>query len=250
VTLARQNPNHEVVFFAVGFETTAPATALAVLQANRLGVRNFTLLVAHVRVQPAMEQIVRAADNRVEGFLAAGHVCTIVGCQQFHSFVKQYQLPVVVTGFEPVDLLTGIRECIRQLEANQPILSNQYARTVRDEGNQTAQDLIDQVYEISDRAWRGLGIIPAGGLRLREEWADYDAQRRFQRGQAVAMENSDCPSGDVLIGRIKPPQCPHFGERCTPDSPLGAPMVSSEGACAAYFRYRQVTTPQAVGTSP
>jgi hydrogenase expression/formation protein HypD len=250
VTLARQNPDHEVVFFAVGFETTAPATALAVLQAKHLGISNFSLLVAHVRVQPVMEQIVGAADNRVQGFLAAGHVCTIVGCQQFASFAEEYRVPVVVTGFEPVDLLTGIRECIRQLEANQPTMSNQYARTVRDEGNQTAQALIDQVYEISDRPWRGLGVISVGGLRLREAWAGYDAESRFQRSRAVAIENSDCPSGDVLIGRIKPPQCPHFGTRCTPDNPLGAPMVSSEGACAAYFRYRPVAVPQVIGAIP
>jgi hydrogenase expression/formation protein HypD len=250
VTLARQNPDHEVVFFAVGFETTAPATALAVLQAKHLGISNFSLLVAHVRVQPAMEQIVSAADNRVQGFLAAGHVCTIVGCQPFVAFVEQHRVPVVVTGFEPVDLLTGIRECVRQLEAGQPTMSNQYARTARDEGNQTAQNLIDQVYEISDRPWRGLSVIPAGGMRLREAWSGYDAERRFQHGRSVAIENSDCPSGDVLIGRIKPPQCPQFGTRCTPDRPLGAPMVSSEGACAAYFRYRHCAVPQAVGASP
>ena len=247
VTLAREFPKQRVVFFAVGFETTSPATALALLQADRLGVENFSLLVAHVRVLPAMEQIAAARHCRVQGFLAAGHVCTIVGSEPYRPFVRRFRLPVVVTGFEPLDLLTGIRACVRQLEAGSAELSNQYARSVRDTGNIPAQELVEQVYEVCDRRWRGLGVIPAGGLRLLERWRQFDAEPSYSQVAATAVTEIDCPSGDILTGRIKPPQCPHFGTRCTPDRPLGAPMVSSEGACAAYFRYRQPASAIAAG---
>jgi hydrogenase expression/formation protein HypD len=242
--LAQQNPQCEVVLFAVGFETTAPATALAVLQAQQLSVSNFSLLVAHVRVQPAMEALAADRHCRVEGFLAAGHVCTVLGCDSYHPFVEQHALPVVVTGFEPLDLLQGLLECIRQLEAKQPAVSNQYARGVRPDGNRAARQIVDRVFEVCDRHWRGLGVIPAGGLRLRKEWREFDAEHRFCSVDAPTEEATDCLSGQVLSGVIKPTECPHFALGCTPDSPLGAPMVSSEGACAAYFRYRVQPAPR------
>jgi hydrogenase expression/formation protein HypD len=237
---ARCHPQEQVVFFAVGFETTAPATALAVKQAAQDGVQNFTLLVAHVRVLPAMEAIVRSPDNRVQGFLAAGHVCTVMGYESYEPFVQTYRLPVVVTGFEPLDLLEGILACVRQLEDSEAIVENQYARSVRREGNLAAQDLVREVYQVCDRPWRGLGIIRDGGLELQPAWQEYDARYRFSMTQLPIVESPDCRSADVLAGRIKPPQCESFGTQCTPESPLGAPMVSSEGACAAYFRYRHL----------
>jgi hydrogenase expression/formation protein HypD len=245
--LAERQTERQVVFFAVGFETTAPATALAVLQAYRLAIANFSLLVGHVRVQPAMEQVVSSPDNRVQAFLAAGHVCTIAGYSSYHEFARRYHVPVVVTGFEPIDLLAGILACVRQLEAGQAEVSNQYARSVRCEGNLAAQGLVEQVYEVCDRPWRGMGVIRSGGLRLREMWVPFDAERRFPRRLSAAPGIVECRSGDVLTGRIKPVECPLFRLRCTPDSPLGAPMVSSEGACAAYFRYQRPATPAPAG---
>lgn len=243
VALAQQNPQRIVVFFSVGFETTVPATALAVLEAKQLGLENFCLLVAHVRVQPAMEALASESPCRIDGFLAAGHVCTVMGCDSYEPFVARYRLPVVVTGFEPLDLLHGILECVRQLEAGRADVNNQYARSVRSAGNQAARDIMDRVFEVCDRSWRGLGVVPAGGLRLRKEWDQYNAERRYCLNHSESVEASDCQSGDVLSGRIKPPDCPHFGTRCRPDHPLGAPMVSSEGACAAYFRYAPSTAP-------
>jgi hydrogenase expression/formation protein HypD len=238
--IAEQNSSRQVVFFAVGFETTAPATALALLEAERRKITNFSLLVAHVRVQPAMEQIAASPDCRVDGFLAAGHVCTVVGADSYAEFVERFHLPVVVTGFEPIDLLTGIRECVAQLESGHPALSNQYARSVRMQGNPAAQRFVDQVYEVNDRQWRGIGVVPRGGLFLRSAWREWDAEGRFvHKRRALAVAESQCQSAGVLTGRIKPPQCAHFGLACTPETPLGAPMVSSEGACAAYFRYRR-----------
>jgi hydrogenase expression/formation protein HypD len=239
INLARSNPQRDVVFFAVGFETTAPATALAVLQAEQLGLTNFSLLVTHVRVQPAMEAIADDPACRVQGFLAAGHVCTVAGCESYETFATRHGLPVIVTGFEPLDLLQGIRACVQQLEAGTAAVVNQYERSVRSQGNLAAQQIVDRVYEVCDRPWRGLGVIPAGGLRLREEWAKFDAELRYGRQPADAEGPCECRSGDILSGRIKPPECPHFGTRCNPESPLGAPMVSSEGACAAYYRYRR-----------
>lgn len=241
VELARRHQHQQVVFFAVGFETTAPATALAVKQAARDGLDNFTLLVAHVRVQPAMEALVESPDNRVQGFLAAGHVCTVMGYASYESFVTRYKLPVVVTGFEPLDLLEGILACVRQLEAGQSRAENQYARSVRREGNAAAQELVSEIYEVCDCPWRGFGVIPRGGLRLRDQWRQFDARTRFNKLDALpVIESEQCHSADVLAGRIKPPECPAFGSVCNPESPLGAPMVSSEGACAAYFRYRSL----------
>lgn len=240
VELARKHPDQQIVFFAVGFETTAPATALAVKQAAAWGLSNFSLLVAHVRVLPAMEAIVQAADNRVEGFLAAGHVCTVTGYEEYEPFVERYGIPVVVTGFEPLDLLDGIFACVRQLEEGRARVENRYARSVRREGNRRAQDVVQEVFEGCDRTWRGLGTMPGGGLRLRAEWRRFDAEHRFGLGSCRSIaEATECRSADVLAGRIKPLQCPAFGTRCTPERPLGAPMVSSEGACAAYFRYHR-----------
>ena len=239
VELARQNASQHVVFLAVGFETTAPATGLAVLQAAELGLDNFSLLVAHVRVQPAMESILQSADCRVQGFLAAGHVCTIAGYNSYQELTARYHVPIAVTGFEPVDLLLGIKECVEQLESGTASVCNQYQRTVRDVGNVHALKIMSDVYAIADRPWRGLGIIPAGGLVLRSEWRHFDAESRFQRlATSLSVDCAECRSGDVLAGRIKPTACASFGSRCTPESPLGAPMVSSEGACAAYYRHR------------
>lgn len=243
VELARKHPETEFVFFAVGFETTAPATALAVKQAARYQLENFSLIVSHVRVQPAMETLVQAPDNRVQAFLAAGHVCTVMGYESYESFVNRYQLPVVVTGFEPLDLLDGILTCVKQLEANEAMLENRYARTVQAAGNRAAQDLVQEIYQVCDRAWRGFGTIPKGGLELRPEWQQFDALLRFNEPEIPVIKRDECQSFEVLTGQIKPPECPHFGTRCTPESPLGAPMVSSEGACAAYYRYGVTTTP-------
>jgi hydrogenase expression/formation protein HypD len=237
VQLAQKEPSKQVVFFAVGFETTAPATALAVLQAHRLRLGNFKVLCAHVRVQPAMEAIAQAPASRVQGFLAAGHVCTVMGFSSYADFVQRYRMPVVVTGFEPVDLLQGIYRCVEQLERGEFAVVNEYARSVRAGGNAAAQALMDEVFEVTDRQWRGVGTIATGGLSLRAEWQNYDVS--LMPTTAACEESSrDCRSGDVLIGRIRPPECPHFARGCTPDNPLGAPMVSSEGACAAYYAYQ------------
>jgi hydrogenase expression/formation protein HypD len=237
--LARQLPDHQIVFLAVGFETTAPATALAVLQTQREQIRNFSLIVAHVRVLPAMEALMLAPGNRVQGFLGAGHVCTITGLKGYPEFVERFRVPVVATGFEPVDLLHGIREVVSQLESGSPRLVNAYARSVRAEGNPSARRLIEQVYAIADTPWRGFGTVAAGGYALREEYRDWDARHRFCEAPFPEMvPEPGCLSGQVLTGRIKPIDCPEFGRTCHPDHPRGAPMVSSEGACAAYFRYQ------------
>lgn len=238
VEFARKNPGSQVVFFAVGFETTVPATALAVKQAAALGVENFSLLVAHVRVQPAMESIMLSPNNRVDGFLAAGHVCTVIGANSHDEFVERFRVPVVVTGFEPVDLLTGIRSCVRQLESGQACVENCYTRCVRTTGNPVAKEIIEEVFQPCDRSWRGLGTIPLGGLELRDDWKRFDATARFSTVQGLpVIESEQCRSAEVLAGRIKPVECPAYGKSCNPESPLGAPMVSSEGACAAYYRY-------------
>lgn len=237
VNIARQQPSQQVVFFAVGFETTTPATALAVQQAAELGLENFSLLVAHVRVLPAMEAVMQDEHCAVEGFLAAGHVCTVDGFNDYHQFARLYRVPVAVTGFEPVDLLTGILECIRRIESGEPIVVNSYGRSVREEGNLYARQVVNEVYEVCDRPWRGLGVIRGGGLRLRERWREFDAASRFSRGDLPMIPATRCRSGEVLTGRIKPTECECFGGECTPESPLGAPMVSSEGACAAYYQH-------------
>lgn len=252
VELARRQPDREVVFFAVGFETTAPATALAVLQAQRLGLTNFSLLVAHVRVQPAMEAILSSPDCRVQGFLAAGHVCSVTGFCSYADLAHHYQVPIVVTGFEPVDLLLGIQECLRQLESGRAEVCNQYARHVTSAGNPAAGRILEQVYDIADSPWRGLGVVAQGGFQLKDCWRNYDARHKFDRHNFAPLpasehvEPGECLSGEVLSGRMKPTACPAFGTKCTPQRPLGAPMVSAEGACAAYYRYR----PEAVGHLP
>jgi hydrogenase expression/formation protein HypD len=238
---AQQHPHRQVIFFAVGFETTAPATALAIQQAAQLGLSNFSMLVSHVRVQPAMEMLAGSEDCCVHGFLAAGHVCTVSGYESYRQFVETYHMPVVVTGFEPVDLLVGILECVKQLESDRAEVVNCYSRSVAALGNEQATAIMNDVYEICDRPWRGLGIVSCGGFKLRTRWEQFDAEIRFQPTAKSRHDCSDCRSGDVLTGKIKPTECVHFGTRCTPDSPLGAPMVSSEGACAAYYRYSPIT---------
>ena len=238
VRIAASLPDREVVFFAVGFETTAPANAMAVKQAAALGLRNFSLLVAHVLVPPAMEAILASPRCRVQGFLAAGHVCTVMGYTEYEPIARAYRVPIVVTGFEPLDLLQGIFMCIRQLEAGRAEVENQYARSVRRVGNAEAQRLITEVFEIVPRAWRGIGEIPHSGLGLRAPYTDFDAERRFGLTVPGAPEPEACISGLILQGVHTPPECSAFGTQCTPDHPLGAPMVSSEGACAAYYRFR------------
>ena len=245
LALARKTPEREVVFFAVGFETTAPATALAIREARRQGLRNFSMLVAHVLVLPAMEMIVAAPGNRVQGFLAAGHVCTVMGYERYPEFAARHRVPVVVTGFEPIDLLQGLLMLATLLEDGRCEVENQYARSVSREGNRHAQEAIAEVYEACDRPWRGLGVLPQSGLRLRPAYHDMDAGRRFPASGAASIEPAECRSGEVLIGLLQPDQCEAFGTRCTPEHPLGAPMVSSEGACAAYWKYGR--TPRGKG---
>jgi hydrogenase expression/formation protein HypD len=238
VTLAKDNPSRQVVFFAVGFETTAPANAMSVLRAEREGVKNFSILTSHVLVPPAMRAILGAPDNLVQGFLAAGHVCAIMGIQEYGPIAREHGAPIIITGFEPVDILEGILLCVKQLESGRAEVENAYARAVRSEGNIHARRIVEQVFEVSDRDWRGLGVIPQSGLSLRKEYLSYDAPRRFQLATGCAHCATECISGQIMRGLKKPHDCPAFGTRCTPEHPLGAPMVSSEGACAAYYRYR------------
>jgi hydrogenase expression/formation protein HypD len=237
IDIAQKNPDKQVVFFAVGFETTAPANAMALWRAKQLGVPNFTMLVSHVTVPPAMHAILSAPENRVQGFLAAGHVCTIMGWEEYEPIAAQYSVPIVVTGFEPVDILEGILMTVRQLERGDAKVENQYVRSVRREGNPAAREVIERVFRLADRKWRGIGEIPGSGLVIREEYSDFDAELRFSVSGIVTSESADCRAGDVLRGLLKPHQCPMFGKGCTPEHPLGAPMVSSEGACAAYYNY-------------
>jgi len=244
VALARKNPDCEVVFFAVGFETTAPANAMAVWRAAQLGIRNFSMLVSHVTVPPAMTAILDAPDNRVQGFLAAGHVCTVMGWTEYEPIAARYRVPIIVTGFEPLDILEGIYLGVRQLEAGRYEVENQYVRSVRREGTVPARTLVERVFHLVDRQWRGIGTIPMSGLALREEFASFDAELRFGLSEIRASEPTECRAGEVLRGLLKPPDCPMFGNRCTPEHPLGAPMVSSEGACAAYFNYGRIRQPQ------
>jgi hydrogenase expression/formation protein HypD len=237
VRIARENPEKEVVFFAVGFETTAPATAAAVYQARYLGLENFSLLVSHVLVPPAMEALLSSPECRVQGFLAAGHVCAVMGCDEYEPIARRYGAPIVVTGFEPIDILQGILMCVRQLEEGRAEVENQYTRSVRPEGNPEARQLIREIFEVAPRNWRGLGEIPRSGLALREAYFRFDAERRFGLAEHRVEEPAECISGLILQGIRKPMECPAFGTRCTPTRPLGAPMVSSEGACAAYYQY-------------
>ncbi len=249
VALAAQHPDREVVFFAVGFETTAPANGMAVLQAHRQGLRNFSLLVSHVLVPPAIEAILSAPDNRVQGFLAAGHVCTVMGLAEYGPLAARFRVPIVVTGFEPVDILRGVLACVEQLEAGRAEVGNAYARAVRPEGNPQAQRVMREVFTTVDRNWRGIGRIPRSGFALREEFAGFDAARRFGVAGDAPPESTECISGQIMRGTKKPTDCPAFGTRCTPEHPLGAPMVSSEGACAAYHRYRARRTAPAAASS-
>jgi hydrogenase expression/formation protein HypD len=237
---AEQNPGLEVVFFAVGFETTAPATAMAVWQAARRNVTNFSLLVSHVLVPPAVQTILRAKDCRVRGFLAAGHVCAVAGFAEYEPLAARYRVPIVVTGFEPLDILQGVLMVVRQLEEGRAEVENQYGRAVRREGNVPAQKTVAEVFETVDRSWRGVGRIPSSGLGLRQSYACFDAERKLGLQELRVPEPEDCLSGQVLQGRIRPAECPAFGQRCTPEHPLGATMVSSEGACAAYYKYRRM----------
>ena len=237
VRIAQDNPGREVVFFAIGFETTAPANALAVTRARQLGVDNFSMLVSHVLVPPAITAILQTPGNRVQGFLGPGHVCTVMGYREYEAIARHYRVPVVVTGFEPVDLLDGVLRTVRQLEAGEASIDNQYSRVVDRDGNAAAQRLIWSAFEVCDRKWRGVGTIPKSGLRLRYELHGYDAERRFEVGALETREPAECISGQILRGLKKPHDCPAFGTRCTPASPLGATMVSAEGACAAYYAY-------------
>ena len=241
VRLARENPDREVVFFAVGFETTAPANALSVVQAQQLGLKNYSILASHVLVPPAMEAVMQDPDTHIEGFLAAGHVCTIMGISEYGPLVERYRLPIVVTGFEPVDLLHGILMTVRQLERGEYKLENQYTRVVRPEGNPDAQRVIRHVFTVVDREWRGLGTIPQSGWAVRPELAAFDANHKFSVNIPKVPECPDCIAGLVLKGIKKPHECSQFGTNCNPERPLGAPMVSSEGACAAYYHFSSVS---------
>jgi hydrogenase expression/formation protein HypD len=239
--IARDNPGKQVVFFAVGFETTAPANGMAVFQARREGLKNFSILVSHVLVPPAIIALLGDPENRVQGFLAAGHVCAVMGYREYEPLAEKYRVPIVVTGFEPLDIVNGILACVRQLEAGRAEVENAYPRAVLREGNVAAQKLIAQVFEVCNRKWRGIGEIPASGWRLRDEFRDLDAEQKFDVGDLRVNESPLCISGLVLQGRKKPNECVAFGKQCTPAKPLGATMVSTEGACAAYYRYARHT---------
>ena len=237
VKIAQQNPDKQVVFFAIGFETTGPANAMSLLKAKALGLTNFSVLVSQVTVPPAMHAILSSPDNRVQGFLAAGHVCSVMGYWEYPSIAEKYQIPIVVTGFEPIDLLKGILMTVQQLEKGTHTVENAYSRVVSFEGNKPAQAILSKVFEPCDRNWRGIGMIPMSGWKLKSEYAEYDAELKFAVSDIHTQESPLCVAGQILQGKLKPPQCPAFGIQCTPEYPLGATMVSSEGACAAYYRY-------------
>lgn len=240
LNIARDNPDRQVVFFGIGFETTAPANAMTVYQAKRLGVQNFSLLVSHVLVPPAVAAIMESPDCRVQAFLAAGHVCCVMGTAEYPPLTEKYRVPIVVTGFEPLDILEGIRRTVIQLESGRHELENAYPRAVRPEGNEPAKAMLADVFEVTDRAWRGIGMIPRSGWRLAPKYREFDAEYRFAVEDLHTAESSICRSGEVLQGLIKPHECAAFGKECTPRNPLGATMVSSEGACAAYYLYRRL----------
>ena len=243
VKIAQTNPQRQVVFFAIGFETTAPPNAMAVWQARQLGVKNFSVLVSHVIVPPAIRLLLNQPGNRVQGFIAPGHVCTVMGAGEYKELVREFCIPIVIGGFEPVDLLQAVLMLVEQLEDGRAELENQYSRSVLVEGNVPARRIIDEVFEVCDRKWRGIGVIPQSGYRLRSAFAAFDAERKFEMENAGVEESAECISALVLQGRKKPPDCPAFAVRCTPQTPLGAPMVSSEGACAAYYQYRRHALP-------
>ncbi|KMO75811.1 hydrogenase formation protein HypD [Mycolicibacterium obuense] len=238
--VAAENPDKQVVFFGVGFETTAPANAMAVLHAQRLGLTNFSVLISHVLVPPAMTAILSSPTNRVQGFLAAGHVCSVMGTSEYQPLVDRFEVPIVVTGFEPLDLLEGVRQVVDLLEDGTPELRNAYPRAVCDEGNPAARQTLADVFVVTDRQWRGIGMIPRSGWTLAPQYSDFDAERRFGVGHLQVAESAECHAGEVLQGLLKPHECPAFGSTCTPRTPLGATMVSSEGACAAYYQFRRL----------
>lgn len=242
VRIASENPDKQVVFFAIGFETTAPVNAMSVLQAKALGLKNFSILVSQVCVPPAMHAILSAPDNRVQGFLAAGHVCSVMGYWEYPSIADQYKIPIVVTGFEPLDLVEGILMTIKQLEEGRHVVENAYRRVVTEQGNIPAQKIIKSVFEPCDRGWRGIGEIPMSGLHLQKAFDDFNAENRFNVGDIQTKESEICIAGQILQGIKKPPECPAFGTFCNQDHPLGATMVSSEGTCAAYLRYGRART--------
>lgn len=237
--IAQANPDKQVVFFAIGFETTAPPNAMAVLQAQKQNIPNFSVVVSHVCVPPAMEAILGSKQNRVQAFLAAGHVCAVMGYHEYPSIAEKYKIPIVVTGFEPVDLLRGVLAAVKQLEAGKAEVENAYERAVTLGGNLPAQKVVNTVFQPVDRKWRGIGMIPQSGWGLRPEFSEFDAEARFSVGEIVTQESPLCIAGEILQGLKKPPQCPVFGKECTPSSPIGAPMVSAEGACSAYYRYHR-----------
>jgi hydrogenase expression/formation protein HypD len=243
VNLAAAHPDRQVVFFAIGFETTAPANAMAVWLARKRRLRNFSVLVSHVLVPPVLTAVLRAPDNRVQAFLGPGHVCTVMGYTEYEPITREYRVPIVITGFEPVDLLEGVLRTVKQLESGRAEVENQYGRAVRREGNSQALKLIDEVFEVCDRKWRGVGLIPQSGYRLRREYREHDAEVRFEVDGIETQESSICISGQILRGLMKPQQCPAFGCQCTPQTPLGATMVSNEGACAAYYLYGRYKEP-------
>jgi hydrogenase expression/formation protein HypD len=246
VEIARRERTRRVVFFAVGFETTAPANAMAVHAAARDGLDNFSVLVAHVLVPPAVDALLSAPQCEIEALLAPGHVCVVTGWREYEALAVRHGIPIVVTGFEPLDLLRGVHAAVLQLERGEARVENRYERVASEDGNPDARRLVERVFAVCDRTWRGLGEIPASGLTLADAYAAFDAERVFDLGHLSAQEPDECRSGLVLQGRLRPPECPHFGTRCTPERPLGATMVSSEGACAAYFHYGRAAVPQGV----
>jgi hydrogenase expression/formation protein HypD len=249
--IARRHPEREVVFFGIGFETTAPPNAMTVYQARKLGIRNFSMLVSHVRVPPAIEAIMRSPDCRVQGFLAAGHVCSVMGLGEYPRLAEEHQVPIVVTGFEPLDILEGVRRTVAQLERGEHTVENAYPRAVRAEGNPAAQAMLADVFEVGDRAWRGIGVIPDSGWHLSSRYREFDAEHRFSVTGIHTLEPAACRAGEVLQGLLKPHECEAFGTTCTPRNPLGATMVSSEGACAAYYLYRRLdAAPARMEASP
>lgn len=243
IKIAETNPEKQVVFFAIGFETTAPPNAMAVLQAKKRGIKNFSVLVSHVSVPPAMEAILSSKSNRVQAFLAAGHVCAVMGYHEYPPVAEKYKVPIVITGFEPVDLLRGVLAAVKQLEVGKAEVENAYERAVTFEGNQPAQKVMNQVLQPVDRKWRGIGTIPHSGLGLCPDFQEFDAEQRFNVGEIITQESPLCIAGEILQGMKKPPQCSAYGKQCKPQSPLGAPMVSAEGACAAYYRYHRELIP-------
>jgi hydrogenase expression/formation protein HypD len=243
LSIAEAEPTKQVVFFGVGFETTAPANAMAVHQAYVRGITNFSMLVSHVLVPPAIEALMTSPTCRVNGFLAAGHVCTVMGTRQYDPLAERFGVPIVVTGFEPLDVLDGIRRCVVQLEQGRAQVENGYPRAVQEHGNPAARAMLDEVFEVCDRQWRGIGLIASSGWRLTERYSDLDAECRFDVGAIDVVEPVACRAGEVLQGLIKPDECECFGTSCTPRTPMGATMVSSEGACAAYYQYRRVAAP-------